>query len=77
MYDIASRLFLSLFLVGYSVFLIALAWWALSARLGPAAKSRVASALVHVLKGFHHEVWPLKRDGLKSSRNTSSSFGRS
>lgn len=43
MYDIVSQVFIECFLIAYSVFLITLAWWALSARLKPAVKNGDAS----------------------------------
>ncbi len=74
MYDIVSRVFVSFFLIAYSVLLIALAAWALSARPNPAVKDGIGSALVRVVKGFHFRVRQLKGEGLKLRESTRSSF---
>ena len=84
MYSLVSRVFLAFLVMAYSIFLIALAWWAVSGRLRFPLKKYIGLALVRPLSTFRMLWWQAK--GLKSatsprSRSTDAlpgtrSFGR-
>ncbi len=67
MYDIISQAFVTLFLTAYSILLIALGWWALRARLGPAVKNGIALVLTWAIATFHFPLWRSKRKSLGSA----------
>ncbi len=66
MRDIVPEIFISFLLVGYSVLLVALGWWALRDRLGAVVKNGIGLVLTRATATFHFLVWRLKRESLGS-----------
>ena len=77
MYEIASRVFIGFFVVGYLLLLIWLAWSVLSDQLGPRLTKSLTWPLVLVLNSLHLGVWQLKKEGLKLRTNPRRSFSGS
>ncbi len=64
MRDIVPEIFISFFLVGYSVLLVVLGWWALRARLVPAVMKGIGLAQTRAMATFHFLGWHPKRESL-------------
>lgn len=63
MYDIIPQIFVLCFLIGYSLVLAALIWWALGTRLITAVKIRSAGLLVQAQRVFRSSIATFSREG--------------
>ena len=73
MYDIIPQLFVLCFLIGYSLFLAALFWWALGTRLITAVKIRSARLVVQAQKVLRSSIATFRREGRGTTHRAAAS----